>query len=122
MKTAVFSLLAVPALATAANEPDFHLCAPYVEQSVAGEQAERGGWPVFVKLTERGSERFALFTEANVGKPARIVVDGRTFARATIRAPIRGGSLRGEFATREEAGVWLEMLEGGLPLDPCGID
>lgn len=108
-------------LANAEAEPVFDLCAPYVEKSAVGEPAARGGWPVYVKLTEAGAESFEAFTAANIGRTSRIEVDGRQFTRATMWVPIDNGRLRGLFVSREEARAWQGILEEDLPPGPCGV-
>ncbi|MBQ0748077.1 MAG: hypothetical protein KBT73_16330 [Marinobacter sp.] len=111
--------LAFPAIALAETEPEFYLCSPYVEKSVAGEQTDLG-WPVFVKLTEVGTTSLEAFTEANIGKMIRIVVGHREFSRSTIWVPVSSGNIRGIFYSREVATDWQRTLAGKLQAAPCG--
>jgi len=112
---------ATAGIAAADTAREFHLCASYVQQSATGEQAN-GNWPVFVKLTERGARSLEAFAEANTGKLARVVVGGREFSRATIRAPIDGGNLQGTFGSQKVAAVWQQTLASELPVAPCGVN
>ncbi|WP_273045861.1 hypothetical protein [Marinobacter flavimaris] len=120
MKWIPVLLLSTPAIAVAETELEFHLCSPYVQKSAVGEQTDLGGWPVFVKLTEIGAASFETFTAANSGRMSRIVVDGREFLRATMWAPISGGSLKGTFSSQEVATAWQRALADKLPASPCG--
>lgn len=120
MRLAATLWLATAGISAAETAQEFHLCASYVQQSATGQQVN-GVWPVFVKLTERGAQSFEAFTEANTGKLARVVVDGREFSRATIRAPIAGGNLQGTFSLQAKAIEWERILAAELPLEPCGV-
>lgn len=117
-RIALLSLL-VSSIATAADEPTFHLCSDYVQRSEVGEQSDNG-WPVFIKLTEHGADSFEKFTEANAGSTVRILVGDREFTRATMWAPISGGRLRSLFPSAAVAREWQQVLEEDLPAAPCG--
>lgn len=119
MKWMAILLLVTPATALAETELKFHLCSSYVQESVVGEQTDRG-WPVFIKLTELGATSFEKFAESNGSKMSRIVVGGREFLRATIWAPTLGGNLREIFSSREVAMAWQRTLADKLPAEPCG--
>jgi len=106
--------------AIAETAPTFHLCSSYLQQSAMGERTS-SGWPIFVRLTKLGARRFEAFAEANAGAPVRVVVDGREFLRATLQAPMSGGSLQGHFHSQEEAAAWRRTLAGDLPSEPCGM-
>ena len=121
MKWIATLLLLTPSIAAAETEPEFHLCAHYVQKSEVGEQAG-GGWPVIVKLTALGTKSFEKFTEANVGRMSRIIVDGRQFLRATIREPISEGTLYGEFSSREIASAWQRAFVDESTSAPCGAN
>lgn len=111
----LFFILSTAAVADA--ESEFWLCSDYVIETDLGEKA--GGWPVVVKLTEQGAASFAQFSEANLGKMIRIVINGRQFARFTIR--VHGGhSLQAEFNSRSEAELWQRTFIEELPETPCG--
>ena len=121
MKWIAILLLVTPGVVVAETELDFHLCSDYVQQSVVGAQTG-SGWPVHVKLTKIGATSFERFTEANVGRISRVVVDGRAFSRATIWALIPSGTLHGKFSSQEVAKVWQRTLAGELPAVPCGAN
>lgn len=119
MKWTAILGFATAGFADAEAAPRFHLCSSYVLQSAMGEGTS-SGWPIFVRLTELGARRFEAFAEANAGKPVRVVLDGREFLRATLRAPMPGGSLQGNFNSQDEAAAWQRTLAGDLPQEPCG--
>lgn len=104
------------AAAVADAEAEFWLCSCYVLKTDLGEKA--GGWPVVVKLTEQGAASFTKFSEANLGKMIRIVINGRQFARFTLR--VQGvGTVQAEFDSRSEAEAWQQTLLEELPETPC---
>jgi len=119
MKWIIFPVLAFPALGLAEAESEFNLCSPYVEKSEVGEPSDLG-WPVFVKLTEAGTESLEAFTEANTGKMVRIVVGRREFSRATVWVPVSSGKLRGMFNSQEVATDWQRIFASELSASPCG--
>ncbi|WP_406565106.1 SecDF P1 head subdomain-containing protein [Marinobacter vulgaris] len=120
MKWVATLLLVTPGAVLAETELDFHLCSAYVQQSAVGTQIE-SEWPVHVKLTELGTTSFARFTDANIGRMSRIIVDGRVFLRATIWTPITSGTLQGQFSSRDVANAWQRTFAGELPPSPCGV-
>lgn len=110
----LFFILSTAAVADA--ESEFWLCSDYVIETDLGEKA--GGWPVVVKLTEQGAASFAQFSEANLGKMIRIVINGRQFARFTLR--VQGCStVQAGFDSRSEAEAWQQTLLEELPETPC---
>jgi preprotein translocase subunit SecD len=121
MKWVAIPLLVNPGAAPAETELDFHLCSAYVQQSAAGAQIENR-WPVHVKLTELGATSFERFTDANIGRMSRVIVDGRVFLRVTIWASIPSGTLQGEFSSEAAANAWQRTLAGQLPASPCGVN
>lgn len=120
MKWIVALLLIIPGAVLAETEPDFHLCSAYVHQSVVGTQTENE-WLVHVKLTELGATSFERFTDANIGRMARVIVDGRVFLRATIWAPIPSGTFQVKFSSRADTNAWQRTLAGQLQASPCGV-
>lgn len=61
-----------------------------------------------------GAREFAAVTEANVGRPFAIVLDGKVLSAPVIREPITGGSgqISGSF-TVQEAGTLSALLRAG---------
>jgi SecD/SecF fusion protein len=61
-----------------------------------------------------GAQQFASITEANVGRPFAIVLDGKVLSAPVIREPITGGSgqISGSF-TVQEAGTLSALLRAG---------
>lgn len=61
-----------------------------------------------------GAREFAAITEANVGRPFAIVLDGKVLSAPVIREPITGGSgqISGSF-TVQEAGTLSALLRAG---------
>lgn len=114
-------MLITPGAALAESELDFHLCSAYVQQSAVGTHI-KDEWPVRVKLTEIGATSFEHFTDANIGRISRIILDGRVFLRATILAPISSGTLQGRFSSQNIANAWQRTFAEELPIFPCGVN
>ncbi|WP_417531310.1 SecDF P1 head subdomain-containing protein [Marinobacter lipolyticus] len=121
MRWLTFLLLAASVYATAGTEPEFHLCSPYVEKAMVGEQSSTGSWPVVVKLSNRGTASFEAFSEANIGRMVHIVAGDRQFARATVSAVVTTGHLRGEYSSEQDASAWQKILTEELLKAPCGV-
>ena len=119
MKWMALLFLVTPAIAADETTREFHLCSPYVEESVVGEKTDHG-WPVFIMLTESGATSLEKVTEANVGRVIHFVVGDREFLRARSVVPIPSGRLLGVFSSQDVAMAWQRILAGELPAAPCG--
>ncbi|WP_440106781.1 protein translocase subunit SecD [Acidovorax sp. BL-A-41-H1] len=66
------------------------------------------------RFDRAGAREFAAITEANVGRPFAIVLDGKVLSAPVIREPITGGSgqISGNF-TVQEAGTLSALLRAG---------
>jgi SecD/SecF fusion protein len=66
------------------------------------------------RFDRTGAREFAAITEANVGRPFAIVLDGKVLSAPVIREPITGGSgqISGSF-TVQEAGTLSALLRAG---------
>ena len=66
------------------------------------------------RFDRTGAREFATITEANVGRPFAIVLDGEVLSAPVIREPITGGSgqISGSF-TVQEAGTLSALLRAG---------
>jgi len=66
------------------------------------------------RFDRTGAREFAAITEANVGRPFAIVLDGEVLSAPVIREPITGGSgqISGSF-TVQEAGTLSALLRAG---------
>lgn len=66
------------------------------------------------RFDRTGAREFGAITEANVGRPFAIVLDGEVLSAPVIREPITGGSgqISGSF-TVEEAGTLSALLRAG---------
>lgn len=66
------------------------------------------------RFDRAGAREFAAITEANVGRPFAIVLDGKVLSAPVIREPITGGAgqISGNF-TVQEAGTLSALLRAG---------
>ena len=64
-----------------------------------------------------GAKRFADITEANVGRPFAIVLDGKVLSAPVIREPITGGSgqISGSFSVQDTVVLSALLRAGALP-------
>ena len=64
-----------------------------------------------------GARKFAEITEANVGRPFAIVLDGKVLSAPVIREPITGGSgqISGSFTVEETSTLSALLRAGALP-------
>jgi len=75
-----------------------------VERAIARPDAQPGGgWSVYVDLTAEGTSAFESATEAAVGSPIAIVLDGLIVSSPVVATPITSGSvvLASELTERE---------------------
>ncbi len=69
------------------------------------------------QFDSKGKLAFAKFTQANVGKPLAIVLDGKVLSAPVIREPIVGGSgqISGRYTTQETTDLATLLRAGALP-------
>ncbi|MDH4465065.1 MAG: protein translocase subunit SecD [Acidovorax sp.] len=69
------------------------------------------------RFDRAGAREFAAITEANVGRPFAIVLDGKVLSAPVIREPITGGSgqISGNFSVQEAGTLSALLRAGALP-------
>jgi preprotein translocase subunit SecD len=89
-----------------------------VTNAAAGTRATTGEWIVTLDLNNSGSEAWATFTAANVGKAVGITLDGRVVSAPTINGAINGGQteISGNFTQAEATDLANQLKYGALPL------
>jgi SecD/SecF fusion protein len=72
---------------------------------------------VTFRLDNAGARTFAAITEANVGQPFAIVLDGKVLSAPVIREPITGGSgqISGSFTVEQTSDLAALLRAGALP-------
>ena len=78
----------------------------------------RTGEPVVTfRFNQKGALRFARLTQANVGKPFAIILDGKVISAPVIQTPILGGSgqISGRFTVEETRIMSAILRSGALP-------
>lgn len=70
------------------------------------------------KLDNEGARAFGEMTQANVGRPLAIVLDGQVLTAPVIRTAIMGGSgeISGAFSSQEAHDLALMLRAGALPV------
>lgn len=88
-----------------------------VDRMVRGD----GVFTIVVSLTEAGAGEFRSLSEANLGEPIEVVLDGLTLQRTQVYAPIASGKmLLGRWRSKEAATrIALMLVDRGLEV-PCG--
>ena len=79
---------------------------------------QRSGEPIVsFQFDATGKRAFGRFTQANVGKPLAIVLDGKVLSAPVIREPIIGGSgqISGRFSAQEATDLSTLLRAGALP-------
>ncbi len=73
---------------------------------------------VLIDFDKEGSELFAKATSENVGKPIKIVLDGKVIQAPTVDEPIRDGSARitGGYTAKEAQDLAVLLRSGALPV------
>jgi len=79
---------------------------------------EFGKSEVVFSLSPEGAKKFAMITEANVGKRMAIVLDGKILSMPLIRERIPGGQVRitGDFTMKEAQDLALVLRAGAFPV------
>ena len=72
---------------------------------------------VNIKFDEEGGRKLTELTQANVGQPMAMVLDGEVLSAPIIREPITGGQLQisGGFSNREANQLAIALRSGALP-------
>ena len=72
---------------------------------------------VSFRLDHAGARTFAAITEANVGNPFAIVLDGKVLSAPVIREPITGGAgqISGNFTVQQATDLAALLRAGALP-------
>ncbi len=76
------------------------------------------GEPVVTfRFNQKGALKFARLTQANVGKPFAIILDGKVISAPVIQTPILGGSgqITGRFTVEETRVMSAVLRSGALP-------
>jgi len=73
---------------------------------------------VMVSFDEAGARKFALLTQANVGKPLAIVLDGKVLSAPVINEPILGGhaQISGGYTQETANQMAIALRSGALPV------
>jgi hypothetical protein len=101
----------------------YGLCASRVADAGVEKLVRNGGnFSIVVTLTDQGTSEFRSLSEAHLGEPIEVVLDGLTLQRAQVYAPVSSGNLLlGHWRSKEAASRIARMLvDRGLDL-PCGI-
>lgn len=80
---------------------------------------QRNGEPIVsFRFNQRGALEFGKLTQANVGKPFAIVLDGKVVSAPVINEPILGGSgqISGNFSVEEANSLAIVLRSGALPI------
>jgi SecD/SecF fusion protein len=72
---------------------------------------------VTFRLDNAGARTFAAITQANVGKPFAIVLDGKVLSAPVIQEPITGGAgqISGDFTVQQTSDLAALLRAGALP-------
>lgn len=98
---------------------DFHLCRSNVEDVAL--VAESGGVAVYVKLTGSTSRELFAFTEATLGKRARVMAGHRVLFDVSVRVAVDAGQLASRALSRADAENLAQEIGEALPSAPCGV-
>jgi len=89
-----------------------------VTDATAGTRTNTGAWVVNLDLNSKGSDAWATFTAANVGKQVAVTLDGRVITAPTINGAIPGGKteISGNFTQTTATELANQLKYGALPL------
>jgi preprotein translocase subunit SecD len=89
-----------------------------VTDANAGTRTNTGAWVVNLSLNSKGSDAWATFTAANVGKQVAVTLDGRVITAPTINSAITGGKteISGHFNQASATELANQLKYGALPL------
>src|SRR5690606_29361474 len=71
------------------------------------------------RFDQSGSRKFGRFTQANVGRPFAIVLDGKVLSAPVIQTAILGGTgqISGNFTVDSANKLAVQLRSGALPVD-----
>jgi preprotein translocase subunit SecD len=89
-----------------------------VTNATAGTRTNTGAWVVNLTLNSSGSDAWATYTAANVGKQVGITLDGKVVSAPTINGAIPGGKteISGNFNQTTATELANQLKYGALPL------
>jgi preprotein translocase subunit SecD len=89
-----------------------------VTNATAGTRSTTGEWVVNLDLNSSGSDAWATFTAANVGKQVAVTLDGKVITAPTINGAIPGGKteISGNFDQTSATQLANQLKYGALPL------
>jgi preprotein translocase subunit SecD len=89
-----------------------------VTNATAGTRSTTGAWVVNLTLNSSGSDTWATYTAANVGKQVGITLDGKVVSAPTINGAIPGGKteISGSFNQTTATELANQLKYGALPL------
>jgi len=89
-----------------------------VTNATAGTRQGTGEWVVNLDLNSSGSDAWATFTAANVGKQVAVTLDGKVITAPTINGAIPGGKteISGSFDQTSATELANQLKYGALPL------
>jgi preprotein translocase subunit SecD len=89
-----------------------------VTDATAGTRSTTGAWVVNLDLNSKGSDAWAKYTAANVGKQVGITLDGKVVSAPTINGAIPGGKteISGSFNQTTATELANQLKYGALPL------
>jgi preprotein translocase subunit SecD len=89
-----------------------------VTDATAGTETATGEWVVNLALNSKGSQAWATYTAANVGKQVGITLDEKVVSAPTINGAIPGGKTRisGSFNQTTATELANQLKYGALPL------
>jgi preprotein translocase subunit SecD len=73
---------------------------------------------VNIQFDQQGGQRFAALTQANVGKPFAMILDGEVLSAPNIQTPILGGAaqIKGSFTPETANQLAISLRSGALPV------
>lgn len=94
-----------------------------LNDAVPGLDDTTGLWQINFELAGEGADQFFNYTQANVGRPMPIVLDGVVLSAPIINAAIRDiGVISGDFTEEEARSLAIQMRYGALPVPLQVVD
>ncbi|MGS0764971.1 protein translocase subunit SecD [Syntrophomonas curvata] len=90
----------------------------HLKDAQARISQDKQGAEVLIDFDKEGSKLFAEATSNNVGKPIKIVLDGKVIQAPTVDEPITDGSARitGGYTAKEAQDLAVLLRSGALPV------
>jgi protein-export membrane protein SecD len=86
-------------------------------QAASAQLEVNGEWIINFELTSDGAAIFGPYTEANIGQPLGIVLDGVLLSAPIVQARLdTGGIIQGRFTEEEAKQLALQLRSGALPI------